>query len=303
MDMTKSAYEEYELRVRRYSASWFQDDAAAMAVLRANPVARTQALALSAAFATVGTDVVYEVQPDRWRPERLPIHSKIVATIAGEPPASEPSRFLPIAVLLMGLPGSGKGTFLSRIAKTLLRRLGSDENDLVDADRVRSQFPEYAAGLGSEVVQVECAYVTYAKTVERAFSNRRNLILDTVGDPRYSVRDVEYLTQCGWSVVLLCASIDIETAVQRSARRALEVGRYVPESYIRSIGDRPIEAFRAVRTCGVPMVAAALLDTGVPADEPPGVLESSNAELFGRSGSPTTLWENEVLEERGGCRW
>lgn len=298
-----ATFGDYEGRVRLYSRTWFTNNIDARELLEKVPVARARAIRLAASNLMVGTEVVYRHGETRWLPQRTSVQAKVLndfLTVSGAETTEEGvASAMPIAVLLMGLPGSGKSTMLAPVARELIRRVVPSHDMVINADDIRSLVPEYRDGIGSEVVQVETSYLTYARVTEEVLERRGHVILDGVGDPIYSVGDVEFLTLAGWSVVCLCATLDLATAEQRAMKRAVTDGRYVPVSYIRAIGDRPIRAFDAVRKCGVPLIGSARFSTSGAEDEPPTVIEASDESLFGQVGGPTTLWPEP---DRGGSK-
>jgi hypothetical protein len=305
MTAATNEFDAYSAEVRDYASNWFLHDDAAIEAIRRSHRARAAAAALAACKKTVGTDVIYMVQPDRWTPERSNIQAGLLETVLQQSgiPTGEQSidqdleSVLPIAVLLLGMPGSGKSSCLRPMARELCWRVDKGASQVVDADAVRGLFPEYAEGLGSEVVQVETAFMTYGSVVHETYRRKAHVVLDTIGDPDRSVREAEYLTETGWTVCCLCAQIDVETAVARAISRALSDGRYVPVDYIRSIDDRPQRAYSALKESGIPMIGLSLLDTDVSVGNAPVVVDSDNPDLFGRDGEPTTLWPTDAAEE------
>lgn len=287
-------FERYEDRVRSYGYSWVRQDLGATTILDRDAELRAAVSALVAGKRPVGTDVIYRCD-DRWLPERLDQHRKLIERLMprldhGDQDDRELMAGSPQAVILVGLPGSGKSSQLQPIARELIRRTSEHPHDVVDADQVRGAFPEYADGLGSEVLQVETAYVAHDRLLEEAHRRRANIVLDTVGHPDRTVAELRYLIKAGWSVWCLGASVDLAIALARARRRALLDGRYVPLDYIRAVGDRPIRAFDAVRSCGLPFTGACLLDTSGPYGSIPVVLRSSHPELFGQAGEPVAVW-------------
>jgi predicted ABC-type ATPase len=296
-------FRRYEARVRRYGYSWVRQNLGAAAVLARDPELRAAVSAQVAAQRPVSTDVIYRCD-DRWLPERLDQHRKLIERLmsrsaSGEEQNGGPVVGSPQAVILLGLPGSGKSSQLQPIARELIRRTSDRPHDVVDADQVRASFPEYADGLGSEILQVETAYVAHDRLLEEAHRQRANIILDTVGDPDRTVKELRYLIKAGWSVWCLGASVDLRIALSRARRRALRDGRYVPLDYIKSVGERPVRAFDAVRLSPLPVTGHCLLDTSGSHGSVPVVLKSSNSALFGQVGQPVAVWPRGADVDRG----
>jgi hypothetical protein len=290
------SFDDYEARVKRYGWSWFRQDQSAIEVLERYGDVRARAFGLAAGFETVGTEVVYRAG-ERWVGGRPALHGRLVDEAlrrGGLDPTGDARDAVPQAVFLLGLPGAGKSSMLRPVAGELLRRVTEASHVVVDTDIVRGLFPEYADGLGSEVVQPETSFVANRLLLDEAYRLRVNVILDKVGDPDDTVAELRYLVRSGWSVWCLCARIDVERASARTRSRALESGRYVPPDLIRAIGERPIRAYEAVRESDVPVSGCALLDTDVPPGRPPIVLDARPEGLFGSSGDHVTVWPRPV---------
>jgi predicted ABC-type ATPase len=299
--MSSKSFEEYEQDVRRYGSTWFHDDEPALEVLERAPEIRRQVFRLAAGRETIGTEALYEVGK-RWVHPRSDLHAELVArALAGDPSALDEAASrapgtvrLPHAVLLLGLPGSGKSSVLRPIARELLSRVSPTSGIIVDADEVRSLIPEYAKGLGSVVVQPETTYIANRLLIDEATRRRCNIVLDKVGEPEMVLDAVAHLEHAGWTVWCLCAQIDVEVALERSRRRAIETGRYVKPEYIRRVGDDPLRAYEALRESRSSIAGRALLDTDVELGARPTVVDADPTTLFGEPGDLVTLWPDPV---------
>ena len=292
--VTCAGFDAYEAEVKRYGWSWFRTNTAAIAVIKAVPAVRAQAYRLSAALQTVGTDIIYRAG-DRWVDERIDVQKHLIDEALRMGGLTETADIddadpVPQAILLLGLPGSGKSSTLRPIADELVRRTSERSQVVVDADIVRSLFPEYAAGLGSEVVQIETSDVANRSLIDAAFERRAHIVLDKVGHPERTIAVARYLDRTGWSVWCLCASIDVDVEVERAQRRAAESGRYVPPKFIRSVGSEPLEAYEALRDSHIAISGCALLDTDVELGTPPIVLDAYSEDLFGHPGDVVSVW-------------
>ncbi|QYB01429.1 zeta toxin family protein [Rhodococcus sp. USK10] len=179
-----------------------------------------------------------------WRQPRPSLHERVVAGLLSTyTPAVEQDR--PPAFLLYGGPGSGKTSSL----RPLIQQPGMDVALPLDADEVRIELPEYAGGLGSEVVQEECSHITYGELRSRCLSgepNQRGICIDAVGDPEFSLRDFHQLDQAGYRVYVLVAQCPIDQAIRRIKKRAIDTGRFVDVGYVESVGGRPKRALDAI---------------------------------------------------------
>lgn len=284
-------FADYERSVRAYASSWFKSDAAAQDVISRIPSVRAGVIRLAAAGRVVGTDCVYQLGR-RWLPNRMLVHDALISKLLGPTNSPAAGDIIPMAIMMVGLPGSGKTSLLRPVAVELIQRTYPAINFTVDADSVRVELPEYAGGLGSEVVQNETAFVTYDQLIDQAYRRSCHLIFDLVGDPKYILDDVTYLISAGWAVACLGADVDVEVAVERVMERALSSGRYVPPAYVRSVGSRPRDAYRVLRNSSLPLVGCALFDTSGDPTRPPRVIDTNAPELFGEEDGPTTLWSS-----------
>lgn len=295
----QDSFEVYEARVRRYGYEWFRSDEAAVGVLQRMPEVRAQVNRLALGFQTVGTELLYR-SGGRWRAERTGVQQKVLQEalrLGGYDVDNHDGDRLPQAVMLLGLPGSGKSSMLRPIAELVIRRLAGHPGVILDTDHVRTLLPEYADGLGSEVVHPETSHVANRLLVDRAAELRLNLILDKVGDPEKTVKEAQFLQDEGWSVWCLCAQVDVEVAIDRAKQRALTCGRYVPPHVVRELGNRPLQAYEALRRSPLHLSGCALLDTEVPTGRRPLVVDANPEDCFGKPGLEVAMWPEPSVED------
>ncbi|HEX8102730.1 MAG TPA: zeta toxin family protein [Solirubrobacteraceae bacterium] len=177
-----------------------------------------------------------------YRPERALVHRRVGdGMIEGTEPANDPQ-----ALIVAGGPASGKSTLLTRI-------------DLppgavhLDADAIKSQIPEYAAlvaigePLAAAAVHEESSDLARA-ILMRVLVERRNLVLDTVGDsaPGVFVEKLERLHAAGYEVRVVYADVEVEAAVRRARERGLQTGRVVAEQTVRMLHQEVAARFPEV---------------------------------------------------------
>jgi hypothetical protein len=286
-DPLEREFRAYRSRVRRYALTWHQRDTSASSLIKNNQAIRSQVARAEIARLGVSTGDVHRIG-ERWLPDRLEAHDSVLDRVTGGV-RSEPNDGRRLAVMLLGLPGAGKSTALRPIALELIARRDKQQPFVIDADSVRAEIPEYAGGRGSGVVQLETADLTYSRLAETAHRSGANLIFDMVGDPKYVVEDAQYLLAAKWAVVCLAATVDVGVAIERVKRRAVTTGRYVPIQFVRSVGDRPLRAYEALKASGLDLVGCARFDTTPDGTGPPVVLDTDQPGLFGTVGSPTIL--------------
>ena len=250
-------FEMYAQRVAEYGVVWWMDNDEARARL-ATPDVRRRVEALLDRGETVQTKAVFTMPNGAYVARRLAQHRRIRDETfrpgAGAVPVT------PAVVYLLGVPGSGKSSILGPIAREIL---GADSVVSRDADDVRERMPEYATGLGSEIVQDEVVDVVYDEgSLRDLLRAPHHVLIDVVGDPEWLPDEVELCLDAGRRVLLLCAEVSIELAVERVVRRAVEGGRYVSPAYVRSREGAPRQAIAACQERGLVIHGWAVFDTG-----------------------------------------
>src|ERR1700685_4845079 len=115
------------------------------------------------------------------------------------------------------------------------------------------------------------------------------LIVDTVGSPEHGPEVVRFACRHGWRVYVLMASLPTEEAIRRVKLRALASGRVVDPLFVEHSAGRPERWLRAcLQTEGVR--GYAIIDTTLPNERAPIVIESDSAETFGRRGESVAYW-------------
>ncbi|WP_311215123.1 MULTISPECIES: zeta toxin family protein [unclassified Arthrobacter] len=229
------------------------------------------------------TEHVYRDEGD-WHPERRDLQDELVARRSGAD-ASAPAQPGKGAVyVLIGLPGSGK---TSALRPLVFSHAGLDPSEVSvsDADELRVEFPEYASGLGSGVVQDECSELMYTRQIGTdplepglqgaILETGQTTIIDVIGHEDYLPQMVTRLRRNGRRVFVLHASCATETCMQRAKVRALQTGRLVPLWMIESKRGMPERALEAAKSTGK-LSGWAVVDTS---GEVPRVIESHRFEV------------------------
>jgi hypothetical protein len=224
------------------------------------------------ALALVTTVDVYH-DADGWHPERQELHGHLVAGQLGAG-AAPPD---PVAYFTIGPMGSGKSSRLRRLVERHRVARGRTPKQLysrVAADEIRVELPEYADGLGSEVVHIECLEVTYSQVFPAAVDAHHDIVFDTIGtigadgsvsfDPSLAI-----LEDAGYEIHVLLADAPLDTCVQRATERALHVdGRLVDAAAHAATHPQPSEVLRLLRDRGR-LAGWAVVDTSSEDDSLP----------------------------------
>lgn len=255
VDALYESFEAYAKKVDTYSKTWFSEPVDPQkSFLQQRPKLKQELALRALRNEPIGTDDVY-AEADRWLPERLELQQEVVAEIVG-PRSNGKANGAPV-YFLIGLPGSGKSSSLRPL---VLEHAGlTDEAQLAisDADVLRARLPEYSTGLGSGVVQNECAELMYSRAhPSHAFipgvqgavlANGGVVVVDVIGDPDHLPPLIQKLRQADRPVYVLQASCKVETCIARAMSRALETGRFVPSVLIRKKDGVPEKALEAAK--------------------------------------------------------
>ncbi len=218
------------------------------------------------------TDLYYDAHADVWTKSRQGLQARLVREQLAVAGANRPD---PIAYYTIGSMGAGKTRVLREMVHAH-RSLGGDHPaslSRVAADEVRIQLPEYANGLGSEVVSLEAFAITYDLVYPRARDLRADLVYDTIGlmlpDGTVSFeRSLIELREAGYVPHVLLAECPLELCLARCEQRALGDGRFVDPAVQRAQHKQPGNALRRLADLGH-IEHWAVVDTSGSPENPP----------------------------------
>lgn len=211
----------------RHRRNWWKADQEVEAFARAdaNLLERAEAGGLST------TDVYYRGadpylrSPTLWTPQRQALHERLVRAQVGRGDASTQ----PLVYLTLGPMGAGKTSRLRPMVHTHRRGRGLTEPASLSrlaADDVREALPEYADGLGNELVTPECFDVTYGPVFEAVLNAGHDIVFDTIGtlNAGGQVTAGEHLRRlrdAGYLIHVLLAEAPLPVCIERARARAL----------------------------------------------------------------------------------
>jgi hypothetical protein len=165
--------------------------------------------------------------------KRLPKDEEICLGSGGACPNTA-SKFEKKAIVITGLPASGK----SRIASSLADDLGAI---ILDSDFAKRKIPEFESGPGSaSLVHEESDMLVFGQDqvfipndfkplFQLAVEQNMNLVIPKIGHTLKGVNKVgETLKAFGYETHLICVNLDRKKATIRAINRFIESGRYVP---------------------------------------------------------------------------
>lgn len=167
---------------------------------------------------------------------RVELHDHIIARALGGVVAPEPHE-IRHAIFTMGVPASGKSTYLSALAES--------KYVIADPDRAKEQLPEFReakskrARNAGQIVHAESGYIN-DKIINSAFEARKNIVVDGVGShPDWYREQIQNMKQAGYYVSLVMTHLDDpEEAIRRGRERGLRTGRFVVEDYQREMFEK-----------------------------------------------------------------
>ena len=139
--------------------------------------------------------------------------------------------------IVMGIPATGKS---SAIAETLSTK---HKSVIIDSDMAKLQLPEYNGGYGANAVHEESKLI-FNRAFSLALEKGYNIICPIVGKSESSIQELlDAAKKSGYKCHLHFSEVSIETAIDRSMKRFKISNRFVDPSYIRSIGNKPLENY------------------------------------------------------------
>ncbi len=138
------------------------------------------------------------------------------------------------AIIITGLPASGKSTIASRIADDF----GAV---ILDSDFAKRKFPEFINDFGATLVHEESSIVVFGDkkgridfcVKEYCISQEYNVVIPKIGNDKESIFTLaEYFKDYGYSIHLVLVSLDRVDSTKRAFNRFIDTNRYVPLSLI-----------------------------------------------------------------------
>jgi hypothetical protein len=266
-----AAFDAYREKVNVYEQTWHTEDTEPQkSFLDAHPGLRNELFTRSVRGQKVSTTDVYAFD-GTWHPDRIDSQEALVSDLLAKVPQARATQ--QSVYFLIGLPGSGKSSALRPLA---LRHAGLAEAEVAfsDADELRTTIPEYAKGLGSWVVQDECAELMYNRPGKvdddpglqgAIVGTSGTVIVDVIGHPDYLPAHIRRLRRQGRRVYVLQASCNTDLCIARAKTRALRRGRLVPPELILAKEGVPEKTLAAVKSTSNPSGWAVVDTTQSPA--------------------------------------
>ncbi len=144
----------------------------------------------------------------------------------------------PKAVILLGKPGAGKTSIVDKISLPEVTHINSD----LVKEAIPGYTPQTAASYHERSVDIARQYIT-----PQAMREGHNVVFDMTDNKERLEGTVSGLKSLGYKVGVIHANVDSATSAERVHERFLRTDRYVPVRVALSYGERPREAFQAVK--------------------------------------------------------
>jgi len=146
-----------------------------------------------------------------------------------------------VADIVLGPPAVGKS---SVVAEPLAR---AHDSRLIDVDEVKKAIPEYDNGAGAQAVHDESGIIS-TDILKRAINSGENVVIPKVGHTQAGVELlIDTLKQKGYTVNVHLVHAPDTVTIPRAMDRFIKENRAVPVPYLRSIGDRPMQTYEALK--------------------------------------------------------
>lgn len=188
------------------------------------------------------TKELHTTPKGKYTEERQQLHTKIITEeLSGNACIK---RDAPIAILTGGLPGSGKSTFIKKNRDWM----ANPAIFKVDADEVRSKFPEYK-GWNAPQTHEESRDIVNS-LIEKIGKN--GCSFDVIYDGTMNKAEkygplINKLKEEGYRVFVLYMQVDKEISMKRAMSRYQRSGRYVPRFVIEEAAKNGLDAFNEIK--------------------------------------------------------
>jgi ribA/ribD-fused uncharacterized protein len=200
--------------------------------------------------------------------DRAALHDRILDALSDLPTPGGRER--PAALIVVGIPGSGKNSVASRLV--------GDDHAWIDSDVIKARLPEFVAATpeqqqeASRLVHREANHVAH-RLWYRVIDRRLNLVFVGTG------RDIDLYQACfaelrerGYTLRLIWTFVDPSVARERVRQRGMTTGRWVDDAVIDDADAAIAGNFRRLCTAAD---EAEVLDAST---SPPGLVWSRTAD-------------------------
>lgn len=193
------------------------------------------------------TQEMYADKTGKYTAEREQLHDKIMELTFDNKPCVKQRN--PIALIMGGLPGSGKSTFL----KKTFADIDTQKVFWLDNDKIKEYLPEYK-GFNANQVHGEASHIfnsivqKMVDTVD-AQNCRYDFIWDgTMSDQTKYDKIIPFLQNNGYDVFVAYIAISEELALTRVKERYVSNGRYVPMAVVKSSAQNAEKVYNNIKT-------------------------------------------------------
>ena len=178
----------------------------------AKPLSLERKLQLAEAIANHSKPTINDNSPGR-----IALREKIAEEFVTKEAAKKNHE----AVIVIGLPASGK----SRIADRLAKENGAI---ILDNDMIKKELPGYSNGWGAHAVHEESAHILEDRIMPKVLARGDDIVLPCLGKTLDNLKArIDLLKENGYTVTVVKVNIPVEVAKQRLLDRFDKTNRYV----------------------------------------------------------------------------
>ena len=138
------------------------------------------------------------------------------------------------AIFMLGLPGSGKTTWIQNNVKIYRgngKKINGDEYAFVSADEIRVNHPNYRQET-PDSIQQECVKIA-EENVYSYSKTGSNIVMDAGGiNRKYTINIIYNLKSLGYNIKIVFINTPPEICISRNRKRIENNERFVPEMSI-----------------------------------------------------------------------
>jgi hypothetical protein len=211
-----------------------------------------------------------------YTPERLKLHKMIKAKMRERAECVVSGRE-PIAILMGGVPGSGKTYFLKKYAPFLTK----EKIFKVDADEIRAQLPEYK-GWNSKATHLETQdiYLGLLDDISKGEPCKYDILWDgTMNRANNYFPLIGAIRKLGYKIFIIYIKVPMKVSIERALKRYQNPegdGRYVPMDVLKQSNKRGTIGFEELK----PKVDGYLLIDGMSGD----IIEKGGEQIIDNRG-------------------
>jgi predicted ABC-type ATPase len=149
----------------------------------------------------------------------------------------------PIAIILLGKPGSGKTTVVRSMGNTV-------PTTMINSDDIKEKIPGYKAN-ARQIVHERGCDIARNYLAPAAIAARHNITFDMTDNQERVLKMAAELKSKGYKIGVIHVDVDNATSAERVYSRFQHSGVYVPVHVALSYGEKPEKSYQALKSSGL----------------------------------------------------